>query len=59
MDLLERIEGIVEEARAGADGPMPHSSVRPDDFYVEAFEQIAGVARAERERQTRAQGDSR
>lgn len=59
MELLEKIERIVREAEAGATGPMPHSSVRPEDFYVEAFGEIAAAVSAERERQARAQDGPR
>jgi hypothetical protein len=52
MALLERIEQILREAETGADGPMPHSSVRAEDFYVEACADIARTVRGERARRT-------
>ena len=52
MELLEQIEAILREAKTGADGPMPHSSVRPEDFYTGACEDIARAVRAERTART-------
>lgn len=52
MKLLERIERILREAETGSDGPMPHSSVRPEDFYVEACADIARTVCDARARRT-------